>query len=584
METEVCYSLSNQDKNPPVILTMPWFRKSRKKHKITKKDISEPTDFKHCYHAVADINSVSGLPPQWSSLMPEAIPEKVPLDTINDDNLIAAKIVSNNGSYHQDTSSVSDKNKYNGNKTGSVSEQENYCSKSNSPIKELNSSGSLKDQNTVNLRSSSKYSLSSTNSSLSLTKRPSPIIRGSDASLEDTIKSIRKHCEHKSRESYHEEEALYSKQSQSPQEKEVVMRHHYHQRPRAGSFMQLRSSPVNRKHIVSYTSSSTTMTQSHDQLPSSSAFCLSAPSEVVQSDLGLYDFNTGSESGSSLTQYCIHSPSNSSGYFGSTTSSLYNSRMSSIQQMPSLPSHHNPQQIYSSSYSPNKPSEFCDATTTSSAISSDTNSAHSGTYHQHRFNSLQRRHNSSNSRSAVGQYSYGYHHPPSSTHGHIGSGGMGRRGRISGHYATAPRSYKQLHSTFNGGSNPYHQRIHEFTEEENLERKSKYRHEPLASTSSGSSTSAQNSSDSSTQSVHRRSERRSSRMNSEQFRMTLELLVNPEDPREAFVDFIKIGEGSTGSVYTARQVSSGLIVAVKKMNLWKQQRRELLFNEVSQNY
>jgi len=42
----------------------------------------------------------------------------------------------------------------------------------------------------------------------------------------------------------------------------------------------------------------------------------------------------------------------------------------------------------------------------------------------------------------------------------------------------------------------------------------------------------------------------------------------------------KIGEGSTGIVYSAKMISTGEMVAVKKMNLRRQQRRELLFNEV----
>ena len=68
-------------------------------------------------------------------------------------------------------------------------------------------------------------------------------------------------------------------------------------------------------------------------------------------------------------------------------------------------------------------------------------------------------------------------------------------------------------------------------------------------------------------------------MTREQFRTTMELLVNPADPRTILSEFVKIGEGSTGCVYTAKH-TNGRTVAVKKMNLWKQQRRELLFNEV----
>jgi p21-activated kinase 7 len=45
-------------------------------------------------------------------------------------------------------------------------------------------------------------------------------------------------------------------------------------------------------------------------------------------------------------------------------------------------------------------------------------------------------------------------------------------------------------------------------------------------------------------------------------------------------NFVKIGEGSTGIVCIALEKSSSRQVAVKKMDLRKQQRRELLFNEV----
>ena len=69
-------------------------------------------------------------------------------------------------------------------------------------------------------------------------------------------------------------------------------------------------------------------------------------------------------------------------------------------------------------------------------------------------------------------------------------------------------------------------------------------------------------------------------MPNERFRKALESLVNPCDPRNDFTDFVKIGEGSTGIVYTARQISKNRTVAIKKMDIWNQQRKELLFNEV----
>ena len=59
------------------------------------------------------------------------------------------------------------------------------------------------------------------------------------------------------------------------------------------------------------------------------------------------------------------------------------------------------------------------------------------------------------------------------------------------------------------------------------------------------------------------------------------MVVSPGDPRENLDNFIKIGEGSTGIVCIATERTTGRQVAVKKMDLRKQQRRELLFNEVT---
>ena len=56
------------------------------------------------------------------------------------------------------------------------------------------------------------------------------------------------------------------------------------------------------------------------------------------------------------------------------------------------------------------------------------------------------------------------------------------------------------------------------------------------------------------------------------------------DPRRVLDSFLKIGEGSTGIVCTAVDRKNGRKVAVKQMDLRKQQRRELLFNEVELTY
>ncbi|XP_058459372.1 serine/threonine-protein kinase PAK 4 [Malaya genurostris] len=70
------------------------------------------------------------------------------------------------------------------------------------------------------------------------------------------------------------------------------------------------------------------------------------------------------------------------------------------------------------------------------------------------------------------------------------------------------------------------------------------------------------------------------RLTHEQFRAALQMVVSAGDPRENLQNFTKIGEGSTGTVCIATDKSTGRQVAVKKMDLRKQQRRELLFNEV----
>jgi len=58
------------------------------------------------------------------------------------------------------------------------------------------------------------------------------------------------------------------------------------------------------------------------------------------------------------------------------------------------------------------------------------------------------------------------------------------------------------------------------------------------------------------------------------------MVVSSGDPRVSLENFVKIGEGSTGIVCIATDRATKREVAVKKMDLRKQQRRELLFNEV----
>lgn len=66
----------------------------------------------------------------------------------------------------------------------------------------------------------------------------------------------------------------------------------------------------------------------------------------------------------------------------------------------------------------------------------------------------------------------------------------------------------------------------------------------------------------------------------EKFRDALKSVVNLGDPRKLFENLTKVGEGSTGIVCTANEKGKTKKIAIKRMDLRKQQRKELLFNEV----
>jgi p21-activated kinase 7 len=70
------------------------------------------------------------------------------------------------------------------------------------------------------------------------------------------------------------------------------------------------------------------------------------------------------------------------------------------------------------------------------------------------------------------------------------------------------------------------------------------------------------------------------RLTHEQFRSALQMVVSSSENSPQLDQLVKIGEGSTGIVCIANERATGRRVAVKKMDLRKQQRRELLFNEV----
>lgn len=52
------------------------------------------------------------------------------------------------------------------------------------------------------------------------------------------------------------------------------------------------------------------------------------------------------------------------------------------------------------------------------------------------------------------------------------------------------------------------------------------------------------------------------------------------DPNRKYRKTEKIGQGASGSVYTAVESSTGMEVAIKQMNLSQQPKKELIINEI----
>ncbi|KAG5420240.1 STE20 [Candida metapsilosis] len=61
----------------------------------------------------------------------------------------------------------------------------------------------------------------------------------------------------------------------------------------------------------------------------------------------------------------------------------------------------------------------------------------------------------------------------------------------------------------------------------------------------------------------------------------LQSICTQGDPKELYVDLLKIGQGASGGVYIAHDVSNGnCTVAIKQMNLEQQPKKELIINEI----
>ena len=592
---------------------MPWFKKflfGKKKNKKTKREISEPSSFQHCYHATFDNTSGEfvGLPPQWTSLVSCASerPTKSPSSSCTSSRstvviagvqppvVVPLEARTTVGFVEPTASSAvttaGRESVERGNTIAGVCDRETTPATSDRSLNSSPVSADTSREESTNLN------------------RPAPIIRGSDSCLEETIKYIRKHYR--------------SASSASPafDEEEQYVDIHFGSRSRSGSLMQLRgtaqanhnptgSSP--RPNADSYTSSSTnTMNKTSTGIPlaSNSTFCLSAPHDlnVAQLDLGLYDCNPASASNTTLFRSRIHSPSESSGYFGSTMSSLCSSRISTLSSIPQI------HQIPSSAGAAGQP--VSSATTQQYRCStlheaSESPWLHSQMRHgQPHFSSLQRpmkygRTDSGSHPTAVPRaYAHGTT-PGSNSIGLFAGSPPGHCGTTPRAYSHRPRgesidnalisrSYRQHDPTrgqySRGGVLPHNSSFPESQSNQHPSFHTVY--------SSSSSSSQQTCSPPRNtlqpvcksrrqqqyqQQQQQQPQQRRTFMTSEQFRTTLELLVNRNDPRKDLCELAKVGEGSTGLVFLAQQLSTGRKVAVKKMNIRRQQRRELLFNEVS---
>ncbi|KAF1490787.1 Serine/threonine-protein kinase PAK 1, partial [Pygoscelis antarcticus] len=70
------------------------------------------------------------------------------------------------------------------------------------------------------------------------------------------------------------------------------------------------------------------------------------------------------------------------------------------------------------------------------------------------------------------------------------------------------------------------------------------------------------------------------KMSDEEILEKLRSIVSVGDPKKKYTCFEKIGQGASGTVYTAVDVATGQEVAIKQMNLQQQPKKELIINEI----
>ena len=70
------------------------------------------------------------------------------------------------------------------------------------------------------------------------------------------------------------------------------------------------------------------------------------------------------------------------------------------------------------------------------------------------------------------------------------------------------------------------------------------------------------------------------KMSDEEILTRLRAIVTVGDPNRKYTKMEKIGQGASGTVYTAIETATGMEVAIKQMNLQQQPKKELIINEI----
>ena len=80
--------------------------------------------------------------------------------------------------------------------------------------------------------------------------------------------------------------------------------------------------------------------------------------------------------------------------------------------------------------------------------------------------------------------------------------------------------------------------------------------------------------------VTEREKPKKKKMTDEEILNRLKTIVTIGDPNKKYTKMEKIGQGASGTVYTAIETATGMEVAIKQMNLQQQPKKELIINEI----